>query len=175
MLGANVQLLPSLPNATVSRAMQLDAAGNIYVTGSVSPAGKIVASAFVAKLSPDGSQVIYFTAMGGSFGEMAPSLALGSDGSAYVAGTTNSYDFPVTAGALASTFQGQAPQGFLAKVNPAGSVVYSTFIAGPASTQITGIALDAPVTSFSQASAVRRTLRQMACHFRGLLWKSMRR
>src|SRR5580700_1399392 len=121
ILRGNVQVLPGLPNvnAAFSRAVQLDAAGNIYIAGSFVPADKDGTSAFVAKLSPDGSQLVYFTALGGSFNDLAAALALGSDGSAYVAGTTHSYDFPVTAGALQSNVNsGLSPQGFLAKVNP---------------------------------------------------------
>jgi hypothetical protein len=130
-----------LPNAPVTTAMQLDAAGNIYVAGSFVPASKNSISAFVAKLSADGSKLLYFTALAGSQNDAANALALGPDGSAYIAGNTFSSDFPVTAGAFQSTFSG-APQGFLAKVNPSGALVYSTFIGGTASTQITGMALD---------------------------------
>jgi uncharacterized protein (TIGR03437 family) len=126
--------------------MQLDAAGNIYVAGFFMPAGKAVlsmTSAFVAKLSADGSKALYFTVLGGSATDAAAAIALGSDGSAYVTGNTNSSDFPVTAGALQPAYIGGGQtQGFLAKVNPSGSLVYSTFINGTGSTQITGIALD---------------------------------
>jgi len=142
-LRGSVQLLPALPNAASSTAMQLDAAGNIYLAGSFTPASKSVlgmTSAFVAELSADGSKLLYFTAIGGSSTDAAFGLAVGSDGSAYVTGNTNSPDFPVTAGALQPTYvEGDQNQGFLAKVNPAGSLVYSTFINGTASTQITGI------------------------------------
>src|ERR1035438_3898065 len=146
MLRGNVQLLPALPNAAVSTAIQLDTAGNIYVAGSFTPASKAVlsmTSAFVAKLSPDGSTLLYFTVIGGSSEDAATAIALGSDGSAFVTGSTNSSDFPATGGALEPTYIGGGqPQGFLAKVNPAGSLVYSTFINGTASTQISGIAID---------------------------------
>ena len=109
MLRGNVQLLPALPNAALSAAMQLDAAGNIYVAGSFTPASKAVlsmTSAFVAKLSADGSKLLYLTAMGGSIKDAATAFALGSDGSAYVTGNTNSSDFRVTAGALQPTYIG---------------------------------------------------------------------
>ncbi|HUB31505.1 MAG TPA: SBBP repeat-containing protein [Bryobacteraceae bacterium] len=141
---ASVELLPQLPNSAVSNAIQLDPAGNIYVAGSFAPASVLdTANAFVAKLSPDGSQLFYFTVMAGSQADGATALALGPDGSAYVAGYTASSDFPVTAGALDPTYTGQGQnQGFLVKVNPSGAVVYSSFINGPAITQLTGIALD---------------------------------
>ncbi len=143
MLQANVRLLPALPYAAQSRALQLDTAGNIYVAGSFVLTVKNFPAAFVAKLSPDGSQIYYFTVMSGSFADQATALALGSDGSAYVAGNTNSPDFPVTAGALQATpTNGGLDQGFLAKVNPVGVLAYSTFINGIGNTQVTGITLD---------------------------------
>ena len=132
MLGGNVRLLPALPNGANSVALQLDAAGNIYLAGSYTPDSKVrlnMTSAFVAKLSPDGSKVLYFTPLGGTNVDAASVLAIGSDGSAYIGGTTNSADFPVTPGALLTTYSGGgSPYGFLAKVNPAGSIVYATFL-----------------------------------------------
>jgi len=105
---SNVQLLTSLPDAAVSTAIQLDAAGNIYLAGSLAPRNpkdsQDTSDAFVAKVSADGSQVVYFTILSGSFAESAAGIALGSDGSAYIAGSTGSSDFPVTAGALETTF-----------------------------------------------------------------------
>ena len=138
-LGASVQLLATLPNGASPTATQLDSAGNIYVAGSFVPTSKNFFSAFVAKLSADGSQVLYFTVLSGSANDVAAALAVGPDGSAYVGGSTVSPDFPVTAGALDATSSG-GNQGFLAKVNPAGSLVYSTFING--ATEVTGIVLD---------------------------------
>jgi uncharacterized protein (TIGR03437 family) len=142
MFAANVQVISTLPNAPVIKAMQLDAAGNIYLAGSLVPTGKNGTSAFVAEVSADGSKVVYFTSFGGSFNDFASSLTVGSDGTAYVGGTTNSSDFPITPGAVQSSFGAGGTQGFLAKVSPAGSVVYSTFIAGSATTQVTGVAMD---------------------------------
>jgi uncharacterized protein (TIGR03437 family) len=143
MFGGNVQLLSQLPNAAVSKAIQLDAAGNIFVAGSFAPVSFTDTSdAFVAKLSADGSKLVYFTVLHGSFADDAAAIALGSDGSAYVTGSTISRDFPMTASALQPTFNPQgASQAFLVKVNPAGAIVYSTYINGSAFTQGTGIAI----------------------------------
>jgi uncharacterized protein (TIGR03437 family) len=140
---SNVQLLTSLPDGAVSTAMQLDAAGNIYLAGSLANDSQDTFDAFVAKVSADGSTVLYFTVLGGIVPDSAAAIALGSDGSAFVTGSTGSSDFPVTAGALETTFNmAGASQGFLVKVNPAGSVVYSTYINGTAFTTVTGIAID---------------------------------
>src|SRR5580693_5315308 len=112
--------------------MQLDAAGNIYFAGTFVSANQSFYSAFVAKLSADGSQVLYFTALAGSSGNnYGNALAVGSDGSVYIGGSTFSPDFPVTAGALQSTFTGGS-QAFFAKLNPAGALVYATFLNGSA-------------------------------------------
>ena len=140
-LHASVQLLPSLPNGATSAAMQVDSSGNIYIAGSFVPTGKRFTAAFVTKLAPGGSKVLYFTPISGSSNDSATTLALGSDGSVYVGGNTFSIDFPVTPGALLSTASG-AGEGFLARLNPAGAVVYSSLIGGTASTSITGMTLD---------------------------------
>jgi uncharacterized protein (TIGR03437 family) len=142
----NVKLLSSLPNGAVSRAMQIDAAGNIYLAGSFTPQNpkdsQDTSDIFVAKVSADGSKVLYFTTLGGSFAEAGAAIVVAPDGSAYVAGSTGSTDFPVTAGAFETTFDlAGYSQGFLLKVNPAGAVVYATYINGKAYTQVTGIAL----------------------------------
>jgi uncharacterized protein (TIGR03437 family) len=147
VFASTVQLLPSLPDGAVSKAIQLDAAGNIYLAGSVTPRNpkqsQDTSDAFVAKVSADGSKVLYFAVLSGSFADSAAGIVLGPDGSAYIAGSTGSSDFPVTAGAFETTFNtAGASQGFLAKVNPAGAVVYSSFINGTAFTTLTGIAMD---------------------------------
>ena len=143
-----VQLLSSLPGGAVSTAIELDAAGNIYLAGTVPPQSPVSAEdatdAFVAKVSADGSKVLYFTILSGPTpADTVAAIALGPDGSAYVAGSTAARDFPVTAGALDPAFDpAGASQGFLVKVNPAGTVVYSTYINGKSFTELTGIAID---------------------------------
>lgn len=146
-VAAKVQLLASLPGAATSRAMQLDSAGNLYLTGTAAipnpQPSQNVTDVFVAKVSADGSKVLYYTTFGGSFAESPAGIVLGSDGSAYVAGSTESSDFPVTPGAYQPTMNPRgASQGFLVKVNPAGAVVYSSYINGTAFTTISGIAID---------------------------------
>jgi hypothetical protein len=91
--------------------------------------------AFVAKLSPDGSQLLYLTIFGGSSIDASFSLALGGDGSVFVVGYTASSDFPATAGALRPA---SGCCGFIAKLNPAGSLIYAAALGSIA----TGVALD---------------------------------
>lgn len=143
VFASNFQLLPLLPNGAVSTAIQLDPAGNIYVAGyTTSAISQNPQDAFVAKLSADGSKLIYLTSLAGSQQDSATAIALAPDGSAYITGNTQSADFPVTAGAIQSTnpMPGQL-QGFLVKLDPTGVIAYGTYITSPSVTQMSGIAL----------------------------------
>lgn len=89
----------------VVRAAALDAAGNVYVAGqtyskdfpvagpvrtSCTPGGLGgCADAFAAKLSPDGSRLIYSLYYGTSGFDEAAGIAVAPDGAAWVAGTAN--------------------------------------------------------------------------------------
>jgi uncharacterized protein (TIGR03437 family) len=117
--------LANFPNSMVY-AVQTDAASNIYVAGFQGNFAKAVP--LVAKLSPTGKTLYSTTLAGSNFG-IAWAIAVDSKGAAYVFGNTNSADFPVTAGALQTTMQGSF-QGFVTKLDPAGKIVYSTFVGG---------------------------------------------
>ena len=77
----------------------------------------------MAKLTPDGSQLIYATYLGGSGNDTAAGIAADGLGNAYVTGISASPNFPTTAGAYRT-----APTGiFVAKLSPAGTqLLYST-------------------------------------------------
>jgi uncharacterized protein (TIGR03437 family) len=83
---------------------------------------------FAVKLDSDGN-VVYATYFGGSGSDAATALAVGSDGSLYVTGSTNSADLPVTAGAylakLPSPQRGAAS--FVFKLNPDGALAWATY------------------------------------------------
>jgi len=105
--------------------------------------------AFVAKLNPSGTALVYATFLGGSSFETAASIAVDSSGAAYIAGHTASPDFPTTAGAYdrlcgTSSSCNDSTDGFVAKLDPAGSaLVYSTFVGGAAEDTIAALAVDA--------------------------------
>ncbi len=122
---ATPTILANFPNSMVY-AIQTDAAGNIYAAGFQGNFAK--ANPFVAKLSPTGKTLYSTTLAGSSFG-IAWAIAVDSSGAVYAFGNTNSPDFPVTAGALQTTMQGSF-QGFVTKLDPAGKIVYSTFVGG---------------------------------------------
>lgn len=121
--------LASFPDAVIN-AVQVDSAGNIYVAGLQGAIGEPATyDAVVSKLSPDGSQV-YSAKFAGSASDFASVLALDATGAAYIFGQTQLTDFPVTQGASQTTLLAPQGQGFVAKVDPQGKVVYATFIGG---------------------------------------------
>jgi hypothetical protein len=127
-------------------ALALDSTNNVYVAGTtqstqfptVTPyQGTIPGanSAFLSKISTDGSALVYSTYLGGSADEVVAGVAVDSTGSSVVAGYTTSTDFPVT-NAYQATASANAGgifgnYGFLTKFSSAGtSLVYSTYLAG---------------------------------------------
>ena len=119
----------------------VDPSGNAYVTGETSSTNFPTANplqptiggngdAFVAKLNPTGSALVYSTYLGGSYGDRGYGIAVDPSGNTYVTGSTNSTDFP-TANPLQPAFGGGDFDAFVAKLNPGGSaLVYSTYLGG---------------------------------------------
>jgi uncharacterized repeat protein (TIGR01451 family) len=121
---------------------------------------------FVTKLNPSGTALVYSTFLGGSYQDTPRSIAVDSAGDAYVAGATDSFDFPTTAGAfqsicapvnaivsctpeMVSSCEGSAHYNssnvgsFVTKLNPTGSaLMWSTFIGGTGNDNIAAMALD---------------------------------
>ena len=144
-------------------ALAVDASGNVYVTGytlsadlpttpgayRTSIGGAGTWDAFVVKLNPSGTAPVYSTFLGGSNHDRGFAIAIDAAGDAYVAGYTNSSDFPTTPGALRTSFASGGMEGFVTKLNPAGNaLLYSTFLGGTADDRIYAIALDANGEAF---------------------------
>lgn len=95
---------------------------------------------FVAKLSANGSDLLYATYLGGSGVEFAWDLAVSPSGEAYITGNTNSSDFPTTTGAFDETHNGNRDV-FVAKLSQEGSsLLYATYLGGLGSDTGRGIA-----------------------------------
>ena len=171
--GRDLIIDPSLSYSTLlggsshefGSGIQVDASGNAYVTGfTQSPnfptttgafdrtgSASNNLDAFVSKLNPAGTALVYSTFLGGSNSEWGRDIAVDSTGSAYVTGKTMSSGFPTTAGAFDRSFNvDSCPRcgidqvdAFITKLNPAGSgLVYSTFLGGTSPDETFGIAID---------------------------------
>ena len=131
----------------LSFELALDASGAAYVAGWTSSrsfpttpgafqtqaSGPL--SAFVTKLDPAGTNLVYSTYLGGSDNGVTQANAVGVDatGAAYVTGMTSQRDFPTTPGAFQTTYRGreQASNAFVTKLTPNGSgLAYSTYLSG---------------------------------------------
>jgi uncharacterized repeat protein (TIGR01451 family) len=128
-------------NFTGVAAIDLDAAGNAYVAGTTSSADFPTATpfqaalagardAFVTKLDPSGSGLVYSTYLGGSSLDDGSGIAVDGAGNAYVTGFTFSSDFP-TANAVQPAFGGGGIDAFVTKLDATGSgLIYSTYLGG---------------------------------------------
>jgi hypothetical protein len=98
--------------------------------------------AFVTKINPTGSALVYSTYLGGSGTDTGNSIAVDSSGNAYVTGSTTSTDFP-TMNPLQPNYGGGYWDAFVAKINPTGSaLVYSTYLGGSGTDKGNSIAVD---------------------------------
>lgn len=130
-------------------AIAVDALGNAYVTGQTAAidfpttAGAFQTNygggdAFVAKLNPSGSALVYSTYLNGASGN---GIAIDSAGNAYITGDAGPVSFPTTAGAFQTSPVGYDT--FITKLNPSGSaLVYSSRFGGNLDDFGRGIAVD---------------------------------
>ena len=138
--------------------LALDNAGNVYLTGLTTstnfavltnfPGANVLYStnngsedAFVMKLDSNGTNVIYWTFLGGVSNDEGWSIAVDNNGNAYVVGRTSSTNFPTV-----NPYQ-SAPGGlndvFVARLNAGGTALdYSTYLGGLFADEGHGIAVD---------------------------------
>ena len=136
------------------RGIALDGSGNLYITGFTlsndfpTTAQAIQSSlsggqdAFVAKVSADGSGLLYSSLLGGSSVEEGNAIAVDGAGNAFVTGWTASSDFPATA---QDTTLGGGRDAFVARFNTAGSGLglgYTRYLGGNGIDEGWGIAHD---------------------------------
>lgn len=137
------------------RGIAVDATGNAYVTGFTAStdfpttAGAFQTTfggggrdAFVVKLNPGGSAVVYATYLGGTGSDVGLGIAVDSGQNAFVTGGTFSADFPTTAGVSQTALAG-GRDAFVTKLNAAGTALsYSTYLGGAGTDVGNAIAID---------------------------------
>ncbi|HEY8155769.1 MAG TPA: SBBP repeat-containing protein [Myxococcota bacterium] len=143
------------------RGIAVDADGNAYLTGETSSTNFPTtpgafqtlraggSDAFVVKLAPDGSHLVYSTYLGGTGAccDLGNAIAIDSAGNAYVTGAGDSPDFP-TLHPVQGSFAGFV-DAFVTKLDPSGSaLVYSTYLGGLAADQGLAIAVDAAGSAY---------------------------
>ena len=136
------------------RSIAFDSSGSMYVAGYTdsvnfptnnpfqgTKAGDT--DIFIAKINASGTGLVFSTYLGGSREDSRceTPIAVDSVGSIYIAGYTDSVDFPIM-----NPIQGIKAGGwdtFIAKINSAGNqLIYSTYLGGSGTEQILGMALD---------------------------------
>ncbi|HTV56517.1 MAG TPA: SBBP repeat-containing protein [Terriglobia bacterium] len=148
----------------IAYGIAVDSSGDAYVTGTTAstnfPIKSAVQSAlggdgdaFVAKLNPTGSGLIYSTYLGGTGMDSGQGIAVDGSGDAFIVGTTASANFPVTSGAYQTTYGGGDSNVFVAKLGPSGSTLtYATFLGGNAADLGQAIAIDSSGDSYVTGS-----------------------
>ena len=125
-----------------AQSIAVDSTGSVYLTGAtgapdfptfkpIQATNHGIRDAFVTKISPDGSALVYSTYLGGSGDDYGWGIAVDSAGNAHVTGDTPSRDFPVFK-ALQPTFhEGANFNSFVTEINADGSaLIYSTYWGG---------------------------------------------
>jgi len=169
--GASVEYSTFLggPGRELGMGVAVDASGNAYVTGitesfdnpftpiydgfPVTPGAfqtRGSFDAFVTKLNPKGTGLVYSTYLGGTLGvDRAWAIALDDTGNAYITGDTTSANFP-TVSPIQARYGGGLSDAFVTKLNALGSaLVYSTFLGGGLTDEGRGIALGGNGAAFA--------------------------
>ena len=128
-------------------AIAVDSTGAAYLTGQTNSADfpqavngpPVSFDAFVAKISADGSSLVYSTYVGGHGDDSGNAIAVDSNGNVFVAGGTKSPDFPVN---VNQTTFGGTLDAFVLRLDSAGALSFSTFLGGSDRDVANGIALD---------------------------------
>lgn len=152
-------------------AIALSTTGNIYVAGTTSSPNFPVTpaalqstfgsqngsgnDAFVAKIDRSGA-LDYATYLGGSADDEGTGIAVNAAGNAFVAGFTQSTNFPSVSGSYRTQLSAGTDV-FVAELSTSGAALdYSTYMGGSATDQAAGIALDAQgnayVTGFTTST-----------------------
>ncbi len=138
--------------------IQVDGQSNVYVSGYTNSPDFPVTSRptnghvpsnsdpdlLVFKLNATGTALVYSTTIGGTGNDTASSLALTTDNRAVVVGSTNSLDFPVTAGAFQESLGAASGNrnAVVVRLSNAGAIEYGSYLGGSSDSFATDVAVD---------------------------------
>lgn len=157
----------TFPGHGFASGVVLDSSGSAYITGMAGSADfpttpgafqTTVDDGFVAKLNPGGTALIYSTFLGGGGTDLLYGIAVDHGGNAYLAGFTDSNNFPTTPGSFQPAYaNGPTSLGpsdaFVTKLNPTGTALaYSTYLGGQGADSAAGIAVDAAGNAYIAGS-----------------------
>ncbi len=148
-------------------AIAVDSAGNTYIAGRTESLDLAAVGAgapqranragpfdvFVAKIDAAGKTVTFLTFFGGSGYDNASAIAVDAAGNIYIAGATNSTDFPVSNAAFQRA-KGFGFDGFVVKLSPAGAVIYSTLLGGNGDDFLAALAVDSTGAAYVAGSTL---------------------
>ncbi len=136
----------------------VDGAGNAYVTGDTASSESSFPAtvgpdltyngggdAFVAKINPAGTSLVYCGYLGGAGRDGATDVRVDAGGNAYIVGATSSSEatFPVTVGPALIFNASGAADAFVAKVKPTGATLdYCGYVGGNEDDLAYALALD---------------------------------
>lgn len=181
--GTPVQGLGNVGQSNPGAAIAVDASGAAYVTGSTHSSDFPMvnafqpltgggtcgtstqpfpcADAFVAKIAPGGSSLVYSTFLGGSNTDDGYGISVDTAGDVYVAGGTGSFDFPILNAIQSSCvpfagFPSICVNAFVTELDSNGSaLVFSTYLGGAANSTAQAVSLDSSgniyVTGYTNA------------------------
>ncbi|MCX6563285.1 MAG: SBBP repeat-containing protein [Candidatus Aminicenantes bacterium] len=151
------------------KGIAVDASENVYITGNTGSTAYPTTTnaydttisgsydAFITKLNSSGSALVYSTYLGGTNTEYATGIVIDSSGNAYIAGYTNSTNFPTVTGAFDTTHNGDY-DAFLTRLDATGSsLVYSTYLGDSATDKAYALAVDSSTTVYLVGETFSRT------------------
>ncbi len=140
-------------------AIAVDSLGYVYAIGDTNSTNLTTVNAlqsfnaggfdaFLAKLTPSGTNIVFSTYAGGNGDDSGSRIALDGSGNIYAVGYTNSTNFPLITNAVQPN-KAAGYDAFIAKLNTNGTTIfYSTFLGGNSSDAGYDIAIDSAGSAY---------------------------